>query len=164
MKSMATKKSKITHQINIQIDEEFAGEVEPRLLRAAARAALKHQVAGSGAVTIALSGDATLQSLNQRYLDHDDATDVLSFPSAADDPDAAGRYFGDIAISYPRAVAQARAGGHAVEAELQLLAVHGVLHLLGHDHTEATDKERMWQAQSEILTRLSSEITGPGNE
>jgi len=161
---MATQKSKITYQVHVQIDEEFSGEVEAKLLREAARAALKHQAAGSGAVTIALSGDETLQALNKQYLSHDYATDVLSFPSQTDDPDTSGRYFGDIAISYPRALAQAQIGGHAVEAELQLLTVHGVLHLLGHDHAEAADKDRMWQAQAEILTLLSSEIRGPASE
>jgi probable rRNA maturation factor len=86
---------------------------------------------------------------------------VLSFPSESDDPDSEGRYFGDIAISYPRAHAQAAAGGHSANAELQLLAVHGVLHLLGHEHTAANQKKRMWRAQAEILAGLGCEITGP---
>jgi probable rRNA maturation factor len=161
---IGNQKSKVGYRFTIQIDEEFSGEVAAQLLREAARAALKHQAAGSGALTIALSGDETLQTLNQQYLGHNYPTDVLSFPSDADDPDSGGRYFGDIAISFPRAVAQAQAGGHALEAELQLLTVHGVLHLLGHDHAEPAEKDRMWQAQSEILTILSSEIDGPANE
>jgi probable rRNA maturation factor len=57
-------------------------------------------------------------------------------------------------LSVPRAAAQAGAGGHPLEAEVQLLVVHGVLHLLGHDHAEAEGKARMWAAQSEILERL----------
>jgi probable rRNA maturation factor len=148
----------------VQIDEDFAGEIEPKLLREAAKAALGQQAAGTGSLTIVLSGDDTLQTLNRQYLDHDYATDVLSFPTQTDDPDTNGRYFGDIAISYPRALTQAQTGGHAVKAELQLLAVHGVLHLLGHDHATATDQAVMWQAQAEILTRLACVITGPANE
>jgi rRNA maturation RNase YbeY len=64
------------------------------------------------------------------------------------------RYLGDIIISVQRAAAQAEARGHAVEAEVQLLVIHGVLHLLGHDHAEAEEKARMWAAQSEALERI----------
>ena len=60
-----------------------------------------------------------------------------------------------------RAAAQAERGGHPVAAELQLLVVHGVLHLLGHDHARPADKARMWTAQAAILQALGSPITGP---
>jgi probable rRNA maturation factor len=153
--------SKATYTIHIQVEEEFAGEVPAKVLRAAARAALRHQRATAGSLTIAVSGDETLQSLNRQFLDHDSPTDVLSFPSESNDPDDEGRYFGDVAISYPCAYAQALAGGHSPEAELQLLTVHGVLHLLGHDHAAKDEKARMWKVQAEILRALKCEITGP---
>jgi probable rRNA maturation factor len=70
------------------------------------------------------------------------------------DPETGARYIGDILISIPRAQAQADAAGHPLEAEVQLLVVHGVLHLIGHDHAEAEDKARMWKAQTEILKQL----------
>lgn len=159
-----TKQPKTSYTITVQIDEEYSGEVPAKILRDAARAALQHQAAGAGSLTLALTGDEALQTLNKQYLGHDYPTDVLSFPSEADDPDVAGRYFGDIAISFPRALAQAQTGGHAVEAELQLLTVHGVLHLLGHDHATAGDKDQMWTAQAEILTSLAAGITAPANE
>jgi probable rRNA maturation factor len=152
---------KTTHRIHVQIDDDYAGDVPAKVLRDAARAALKHQAAAPGALSIAVSGDETLQSLNRQHLGHDYPTDVLSFPSESDDPDSEGRYFGDIAISYPRAHAQAASGGHSANAELQLLAVHGVLHLLGYEHTAASQKKRMWRAQAEILAGLGCEITGP---
>ncbi len=152
------------HTIHVQIDEAFSGDVAAKLLRHAARAALKHEQAASGSLSIALADDETLRNLNSQFLGHDTPTDVLSFPSDSDDPDAEGRYFGDLIISYPRARAQATAGGHSVEAELQLLTVHGVLHLLGHDHADEHQKAAMWQAQAEILTELKCEITGPKNE
>jgi probable rRNA maturation factor len=138
------------YKIHVQIRESFAGNVSPALLRAAARAALKHQKAKSGSLSIKVSGDKELRDLNKKFLDHDYATDVLSFPS--DDPNSP--YYGDIAISYPRALDQARRGGHAVIAELQLLTVHGVLHLLRHDHYTVREKTKMWKAQSEILDIL----------
>ncbi len=143
------------YKIHVQIHESFAGNVSPKLLRAAARATLKDQKAESGSLSIIVSGDKTLRDLNKKFLDHDYATDVLSFPS--DDPSSP--YYGDIAISYPRALEQSRRGGHAVKAELQLLTVHGVLHLLGHDHYTAKEKAKMWKAQSEILVILKCEIT-----
>ena len=149
------------YAIHVQIDEAFSGDVAAKLLRDAARAALKHERAASGSLSLAISDDETLRNLNSQFLGHDTPTDVLSFPSDSDDPDAEGRYFGDVIISYPRAHAQATAGGHSAEAELQLLTVHGVLHLLGHDHANEEQKIVMWQAQSEILTGLGCEITEP---
>lgn len=153
---MSRKKS-ITHypllsyKIHIQIDESFSGDVSPKLLRNAARAALKHQKAKSGSLSIVVSNDKMLHDLNKKFLGHDTPTDVLSFPS--DDPTSS--YYGDIAISYPRALGQSRHGGHTVKAELQLLTVHGVLHLLGHDHYTPKEKAKMWKAQSEILAILN---------
>jgi probable rRNA maturation factor len=57
-------------------------------------------------------------------------------------------------VSLPRAAEQARERGHALGAEVQLLVVHGVLHLLGHDHAEPEEKEAMWSAQATILESL----------
>jgi probable rRNA maturation factor len=79
---------------------------------------------------------------------------VLSFPADEPDPETGHRYLGDVVISLVRAQEQARARGHGVEAEMQLLVVHGILHLLGHDHAEAGEKERMWMAQAGALERL----------
>ncbi|MFL7870595.1 MAG: rRNA maturation RNase YbeY, partial [Anaerolineales bacterium] len=75
-------------------------------------------------------------------------------PASETDPETARRYLGDILISVPRAEEQARAAGHGLEAEVQLLAVHGTLHLLGYDHAEVEEKARMWKAQAEVLERL----------
>ena len=57
-------------------------------------------------------------------------------------------------ISIPRAAAQARAAGHRIEEEVQLLVVHGTLHLLGYDHAEAEEKNRMWSAQAGVLKQI----------
>ena len=112
-------------------------------------------------LTIAIQGDEALAGLNRQYLGIDAPTDVLSFSTNEIDPDSGARYLGDVLISFPRAQAQAEAGGHGALDELQLLVVHGVLHLLGYDHAEPSEKEAMWAAQAEILGRLGCRVTAP---
>ncbi len=125
------------------------------LLERAARAALEHETQSlDSELSIVLTDDARLHELNLNYLGVDAPTDVLSFPASETDPETGARYIGDILISIPRAQTQAAAAGHSLEAEVQLLVVHGVLHLIGHDHAEAQEKARMWKAQAEILERL----------
>lgn len=137
----------------IHIETEFPFPED--LLERAANTALEHQSHALDAeLSIILTNDSRLQELNLNYLGVDAPTDVLSFPASETDPDTGARYIGDVLISIPRAQAQAEAAGHPLEAEVQLLVVHGVLHLLGHDHAQAEEKARMWKAQAEILERL----------
>ncbi|MFN2144341.1 MAG: rRNA maturation RNase YbeY, partial [Anaerolineales bacterium] len=84
----------------------------------------------------------------------DAPTDVLSFPVAFDDPETGSPYLGDILISLPTARKQAETAGHAVQDEVQLLLAHGMLHLLGYDHTTPEEKAKMWTLQDRILTQL----------
>ena len=151
------------YKIHLTLEQPYRARVTPARLRAAARAALKHQAAPQpAALTLLLTGDETLHALNRDFLGHDHPTDVLSFPSGETDPDTGEHYLGDIAIAYPRARTQAAQGQHPVWAELQLLVVHGVLHLLGHDHAEPEEHARMWAAQAEVLQQLRAAITAPG--
>ena len=137
--------------INIESETSFPQD----LLERAARTALEHEAQSlESDLSIILTDDARLHELNLNYLGVDAPTDVLSFPASETDPETGARYIGDILISIPRAQAQADAAGHPLEAEVQLLVVHGVLHLIGHDHAEAEDKARMWKAQTEILKQL----------
>jgi probable rRNA maturation factor len=127
------------------------------LLERAAQMALEHADAErsrSADLTIVLTDDAQLHELNRDYLGVDAPTDVLSFPADEDDPESGVRYLGDILISIPRAKQQAKATGHPLEAEVQLLVVHGTLHLLGHDHATVREKARMWKAQAEVMSKL----------
>jgi probable rRNA maturation factor len=124
-------------------------------LERAARAALTHQkVSPDTDLSIVLTDDARLQGLNRDYLGIDAPTDVLSFPASESDPETGAPYLGDILISIPRAREQADAAGHPLESEVQLLLVHGILHLLGHDHAGVKEKRKMWKAQAEILESL----------
>lgn len=88
-----------------------------------------------------LTGDDDVQDLNRDFLDKDEPTDVLSFP--ARDPSES---LGDIAISWQRARSQAAALGHSIESEIEILMLHGLLHLLGYDHE--SDQGRMRRAES----------------
>jgi probable rRNA maturation factor len=107
-----------------------------------------------GDLSIALTDDRQLHELNLDYLGVDSPTDVLSFPAAETDPETESLYLGDIAISIPRAMQQAQNAGHPVEAEAQLLVVHGVLHLLGYDHATEEEKAVMWAQQARVLEKL----------
>jgi probable rRNA maturation factor len=141
--------------IYIESQQAFEGT---DMLERAARLALDHQSAHAQAdLTIVLADDEKLRDLNHTYLGIDTPTDVLSFPASESDPDTGLPYLGDIIISTPRAAQQAQAAGHSIQAELQLLVVHGVLHLLGYDHAGTKEKAGMWKAQAEILERLGLE-------
>ena len=141
--------------ILVQVEEHVSSPIEAALVEKAAQETLVHQSAGEGDLTVVLTDDAQLQALNYEYLGIDAPTDVLSFPADFIDPDNNRRYFGDILISIARAQAQAEVASHAVQDEILLLTVHGVLHLLGHDHAEEDEKQRMWAAQDEILRKLT---------
>jgi len=104
-----------------------------------------------GEVTIALVSDARMRSLNRTFRGVDQATDVLSFAS---DGTATGS-LGDVAIATGVATRQARAAGHPMGTELRVLALHGLLHLLGFDHE--TDNGRM--ARTEATLRRAGRLT-----
>lgn len=105
-------------------------------------------------ITIVLTDDKQLHELNKEFLDVDSPTDVLSFPASETDPETGTVYLGDILISIPRATQQAESAGHPLEAEVQLLTVHGTLHLLGFDHASDEEKTVMWNEQAKVLERL----------
>ena len=137
----------------INIESEFP--IPNDVVERAAQAVLKHQSQSMDVdVSIILTDNAHLHELNLNYLGVDAPTDVLSFPASETDPETGARYLGDILISIPRAQEQADAAGHPLESEVQLLIVHGMLHLLGYDHGEPDEKARMWKAQGEILESL----------
>ena len=151
--------------INIEVPECYAGKVEVTLLERAAAVTLGGQSAPFDCeLTIVVTDDEQLHQLNKQFLGIDAPTDVLAFPASYIDSDSGLLYLGDILISFPRSQIQAEATGHPVMDELQLLVVHGVLHLLGHDHAEASEKARMWTSQGEILGKLGLPTVNPPAE
>jgi probable rRNA maturation factor len=96
-------------------------------------------VRARGSVTIAVVPDARVRALNRDYRKKDTNTDVLSFPAegsiiAGTANRRASRFLGDVVIAAGVAGRQARDAGHSLPTELRILALHGLLHLLGYDH------------------------------
>jgi len=100
----------------------------------------------SSSVAVRLTSDEELARLNRTFAGEDRATDVLSFAGE-------GTHLGDVAISWPAVVRQAQEYGHDAETELALLAVHGLLHLLGWDHTSARERREMTRLTVAALAR-----------
>jgi probable rRNA maturation factor len=141
--------------IYTQVDDSYAQFVDIAALEKAASAVLIHEETSDlAALSIIIQGDEELRLLNLEFLGNDTPTDVLSFPADETDPDTGEHYLGDIIISFQQASRQSEQAGHPVIAELQLLVIHGTLHLLGYDHAEPEEKMDMWSAQSELIAHL----------
>lgn len=157
-------------EIDVQIDDLPDGEaalapVDADALADVAAATLRHAGLERAALSLVLTDDATVHTLNRDYRGVDATTDVLSF--AAQDADRGagglqevppelaellGAQLGDVIIALPYAARQAARFGNSLDAELRLLTVHGVLHLLGYEHDTAEEEAAMWAAQEEILS------------
>ncbi len=145
--------------INVVFNEIFEGSIGPEILEITVLKVLEHEHKTEDIdVSIAIEDNAQLQELNLKFLGIDAPTDVLSFPADEIDPDTGNLYLGDIIISLPIAAAQAAAAGHPLQNELQLLVVHGMLHLLGYDHATPELKTEMWELQAQLLAGLSVDI------
>jgi probable rRNA maturation factor len=157
-----------------------------RRVRAAALADWLARVAPArarGAVTIAIVSDHRVRALNRQYRRADRATDVLSFPAVAHSrprtrsPKATGRltrpasasthahtpgqsgFLGDIVIARGVAARQARAAGHTERVEWRVLALHGLLHLLGHDHERDAGEMRRLERRLRRKGGLAAGLT-----
>ncbi len=136
--------------IEIRVHPRFSARVPRARLRQVARKTLRLQDA-SAALTVYITTDGEIRKLNRSFHASDTCTDVLAFPMHS-----AGRprelvYLGDVVISYERARVQARRAGWRIGDELELLTVHGILHLLGYTDDTPTARARMWQQQTKIL-------------
>jgi len=141
--------------VYLDVSPALGVEIASEPLITAAQAVVEHdELPDNASLTIVITDDETVHQLNQQYLNEDKPTDVLSFPSGDPDPETGDTYLGDVVIAYPYASRQAKQAGHAIMAELELLVVHGTLHLLGYDHLTPEEKAEMWQIQDEILTQL----------
>lgn len=144
------------------VEEEFRGVMDGGWAKEIVRQILKAEgVAPPYEVSLVFTDSETVQQLNRDYRGLDEPTDVLAFymlPQKGTDssfalpPDGVTR-LGEVIISYPQAIEQAKEQGHSTERELALLIVHGILHLLGYDHEEAGEESKMRARERELLER-----------
>jgi probable rRNA maturation factor len=134
-------------------------------LRALLRDALRALGHPRAAVSVVLTDDAHIRALNRDYREVDRPTDVLSFPLAdpAERADADRRvYLGEIYISVETARTAARAARRPYPREVAHLAIHGLLHLLGHDHGTRAERQRMVLTERSLLRLLRGRIAALG--
>jgi probable rRNA maturation factor len=124
-------------------------------LRVWAHTILRHLQLTQTELSLALVTDPTIHTLNRRYRGKDRPTDVLSFPLA---DEIQPSLLGDVVISVETAVRQAQRRGHSFREELQVLLIHGILHLLGYDHeisrSEAILMRRKEQEVMKVLKNV----------
>ena len=139
--------------VEIRVHSKFSSRVNHARLTRAARRTLRAERADA-ALTIYVTTDAEIRALNHKFHATNAATDVLAFP-AEQGADKPRPYIGDVVVSYDRARVQARTARWRIADELDLLAVHGILHLLGYDDLTPRQRAKMWKRQEEILGRVA---------
>jgi len=110
---------------------------------------LRGEGVGAGEISVVCVSDGVSRRMNRRFLRHDHATDVISFPLGEGDT-----IEGELYVNLDRARVQARQYGVTRTHELARLVVHGTLHLTGYDDGTTNDRERMRLREDEVLTRL----------
>ncbi len=137
------------------------------VIESAARGALAEEgLTDDCQISVTLCTNDEIAVLNKEYMNRDGATDVLSFPMTAFDRggkmipeskvyDGEKLVLGDIVISLERAAEQAKEFGHSERREVGFLTVHSMLHLLGYDHMEEEEREKMQAKEKKILTAIN---------
>ena len=140
--------------IETQIAPEYA--VDGMCLSQAAAMTLRQLGRAGCGLTVVITDDKSVRSLNCRFRQIDSVTDVLSFPASSTPQLSAGEeeYVGDIVIAYPYVLEEARKSDISVRDLLSMLVVHGTLHLLGYDHDRPATWKTMWALQSAALKAL----------
>jgi probable rRNA maturation factor len=149
-------------EIAVFVEEEFRGVVDGGWVKKIVRQILEAEgMAPPYEVSIVFTDSATVKQLNRDYRGVNEPTDVLAFymlpqkgadSSFALPPDGVTR-LGEVIVSYPQAVKQAKEQGHSPQRELALLVTHGILHLLGYDHEEPEEESKMRERERELLER-----------
>jgi probable rRNA maturation factor len=137
-------------KISIATPQEHVA-IDRGRMREVARAVLDGEDVADYEISLAFVDNATIHRLNKRYLDHDEPTDVLSFPLS--DP-SSPKLAGELVLGAEVARDQAAARGHDVQAELALYVIHGLLHLCGHDDTTETAAAVMRERERHYLRQF----------
>ena len=110
-----------------------------------------------GIIDIEIVGDKRIKSINKSYRGIDRVTDVLSF-AWQEDKSFQSNYLGQIFVSYPTIVRQAKAYSVTTKEEFIRMLVHGLLHLVGYDHVAKKDAEKMFSIQEKIVEGVKAKI------
>ena len=127
----------------IDLSDRQEMTVDPQPLIALAELTLAGEGIVDAELSVSLVTEEEMADLHQRYTGEQGPTDVLSFPLDEQAPDGGPRFLGDVVICPEVAASQ----NEDLQAELRLLVVHGILHLLGYDHEADDDRARMWERQ-----------------
>jgi len=150
----------MSFDISIQVDDPFVDYIDEALIRKAAKTALETKKEyDSFELGIVITDNENIHRINKEYRNIDEPTDVISFALLEGEGDFVmppddTLHLGEVVISYPRAVEQAKEQKHSTERELAWLVVHGVLHLLGHDHETDADRAAMQTIENDILVKI----------
>ena len=166
-------------QSNVQIFEEFTGNVSPEWIRAVVRGVLSTQPEWSSeSVSVVIADDDTVAQLNLTHRGLNETTDVLSFSNRhsgqyyGEDggretetdgagfvlPPGYGDDLGEVIVSYPQVRRQARESGHSAQKELAVMLAHGILHLLGYDHERESEAAEMFSIQAKAIAALDHQL------
>ncbi|MBN1153085.1 MAG: rRNA maturation RNase YbeY [Dehalococcoidia bacterium] len=154
----------VGEDIYVEIDSSAGGEPSAQWFETVARDVLRAEgLTPPYEVSVILTDQETVHAMNRQYRNVDSPTDVIAFYTEDLSADAAPfilpgdgvRRIGDIVISFPQAVEQAREQGHSVQKELCLLVTHGLLHLLGYDHEAAEDAPRMRGREAALMEQFN---------
>jgi probable rRNA maturation factor len=143
-------------KVSIASPQELVPIDRPRL-REIVRLVLAEEDIGDYEISLAFVDNPTIHRINKQFLDHDEPTDVITFPYSSDKV-----LVGELVIGVEVALEQSRAGGHPVDAELALYVVHGLLHLVGYDDKDAHDRRQMRARERHHLQGLGLPDISPG--
>jgi probable rRNA maturation factor len=152
--------------MNVEVNNESGVEIDAHGLMRLSRFVMSSlRLHPECELSIKLVDQDTMARYHVEFLDLPGPTDVMSWPmdelrpGADDETEPPLGHLGDIALCPTVAAAQGSKAGHGTWAELELLTVHGILHLLGYDHAEAAEKAEMWDVQGRLLEAWRA----PGN-
>lgn len=137
--------------ISLTVANPYEYALDFAALKAAAKTVLEGEGKAVAKVVLAFVDNSHIHRLNKQFLEHDEPTDVLTFPYT--DPKAK-KLEGEVVIGYQVAEEYAADRGHAIELELQLYVIHGCLHLCGFDDTTAKATKAMRAKEREYLSKL----------
>lgn len=137
----------MAHRFHISCPQKLVA-IDRAQIRAAAQAVLRGEGVPTADISLAFVDNRTIHRINRQFLNHDEPTDVISFP-LGENP-----LSGELVIGVEVALAEASARGHDVRAELALYVIHGLLHLCGYDDHAAADRNKMRRRERHYLGLL----------